>query len=220
MPESGELSKQNVYRIGDTAAKNRIRAGFPVVHASFPGYNSSMIQSVKVQKPFKDYREFKRLYDASFPDNERIPFLRLYTQMDETRVFYAYYEKEKLIGLSFFYLLDDLAYLSYLAVEEKLRGQGYGSKILQRIKEDYRDCRIVLDIEEVKEDAGNYEERRKRKDFYLHNGFVSAGIFYHIYHVDYEILVANGTACKEDWHRIISRYWGKFADNAVYKEKR
>ncbi len=130
---------------------------------------------------------------------------------------YAYYEGEELIGLSYLFYHADLVYLSYICVEERLRDHGYGSKILEDIKEMYADKRIVLDIEEVQ--GERIEEKKKRKDFYLKNGFGSSGIFYHIYHVDYEILKWNGEVKQEEWHALIRRHWGRFAENAVFKEK-
>ena len=165
----------------------------------------------------KDLKEMRRLYDASFLDDERIPFSRLLRELSDERRMFAYYDGEELIGLSYLFYHEDLVYLSYICVEEKLRDHGYGSMILQDIKEMCFNRRIALDIEEVK--GENIEEKKKRKEFYLRNGFSSSGIFYHIYHVDYEILKWNGDVKKEEWHALIRRHWGRFAESAVYKEK-
>ena len=71
----------------------------------------------------------------------------------------VYYDEDTLIGLSYVFIHKDIAYLGYLAVEENLRNQGYGSKILQAIRKELSDCRIVIDIEVVDKNAENYEER-------------------------------------------------------------
>ena len=177
-----------------------------------------MINKLNVNKSIKDLKEIRRLYDVSFPDDERIPFQRLLNSMDKERILDAYYEDEQLIGLSFVFLSNDLVYLSYICVEEDVRDRGYGAMILQSIQSEYSDYRIVLDIEEVSEHFDNYEERRKRRDFYIRNGFTSANVYYHIYNVDYELLQYNGTVTKEDWHALIRKHWGPFADSAIYRD--
>lgn len=174
------------------------------------------MKSIQIDKNYKDIKEIRRLYNSSFPDDERIPFKRLINNLDTDRVMYAYYD-DQLIGMSFLFLYNDLAYLSYICVEENLRDKGYGSKILNKVKDDFKDYRIVLDIEEVVKNSENYEERKRRKDFYLKNGFESANIFYHIYHVDYEILHYGKDVNRDDWHSIIKKHWGKIADTATYR---
>lgn len=130
---------------------------------------------------------------------------------------YVYTVEEKLVGMSFLFLYQDMAYLSYICVDPAFRHLGYGSEILKSISENYKNYRIALDIEEVREGSKNDQERISRKNFYLHNGYHSAGIFYYIYHVDYEILVTHGDITKEEWHSIIRCHWGPFADNAIYR---
>ena len=175
------------------------------------------MKSIQIDKNYKDIKEINRLYDASFPDDERIPFKRLINNLDTDKVMYVYYDNDLLVGMTFLYLYNDLAYLSYICVEENLRDKGYGSKILEKVIDDFKDYRIVLDIEEVVSESDNYKERKRRKDFYLKNGFESANIFYHIYHVDYEILHYGKDVNKDDWHSIIRKHWGIFAESATYR---
>jgi hypothetical protein len=49
--------------------------------------------------------------------------------------------------------------------------------------------------------------------------FVSAGVFYRFYGVDYELLSCHGTVKKEDFQRLVRKHWGPAANNAVYREK-
>lgn len=168
---------------------------------------------------FESLKEIERLYDVSFPDDERIPFEKLMSTRSADRIMHAYYDSDTLVGMTFLFFDGDLIYLSYIAVEEKLRDRGYGSKILAMIREMYADYRIVLDIEEVIKDSSNYSERKRRKDFYLRNGYSETGIYYYIYGVDYELLSCNGMVTRKEWHNLIRKHWGKFADTAVYKTK-
>ena len=170
----------------------------------------------QIYKDHPDLNLIEELYDISFPEDERIPFHILKRTLSDERLMYAIYE-DTLIGMFFLFIDEDLVYLSYLCVDERRRGKGYGSAILKHITKMYEDKRIVLDIEEVKTDSENYNERKKRKDFYLHNGYQSTGIFYHIYDVDYELLSRGGTVTKEQWHHLIRKHWGPRADTAIYR---
>ena len=62
-------------------------------------------------------------------------------------------------------------YVFYFAISQSERGQGYGSYILQTVKEFYKNQRLCLAIEEIDETAANYQQWVKRKEFYEKNGF-------------------------------------------------
>lgn len=177
-----------------------------------------MLRSVSVTKKTEHLKEIKRLYNASFPDNERIPWFRLFSQLDESRVMQAWSDDDVLIGLTYVFLHKDIAYLGYLAVEENMRGRGYGSMILKQLQNERKDYRMVIDIEVVTEDAENYEERKMRRDFYLRNDFAPTGVGYYFFHVDYELLSYNGAVSADDYRDLIRKHWGPFAAHAVFKE--
>ncbi len=171
----------------------------------------------RIDRHYDSIREIRRLYDASFPDDERIPFSRLLNTLSQERVLYACQDDDNDVGLLFLFIDEDLIYLSYIAVEENRRHHGYGSHIIEALRKLHPDYRIVLDIEEVIPDSDNYQERKSRRDFYIHNGFESTGIYYHIYGVDYELLACNGSVTQSQWHKLIRKHWGSFADTAIYR---
>ena len=72
---------------------------------------------------------------------------------------------------------------------------------------------------EIKPETEGWQMRQRRKQFYLRNGFVESGVFYHIFNVDYELLCCNGPVSQNDWHSLIRKHWGRFADTAVYRKK-
>jgi len=142
------------------------------------------MESLQIDRSYKDLEEIERLYNHSFPKNERIDFERLLRMLDDDRRMYVYLEDEKIIGMAYFFIFEDIAYLGYICVEEELRNKGYGTVILNKIKEEYQGYRIGIDIEEVKQNSTNIEERVRRRDFYIRNGFVSTDIFYNFFFVD------------------------------------
>ena len=171
-----------------------------------------MITVKTADRKVKEKRKIRKLYNGSFPDDERIPFDILFTTMNEDRIMKAVYDEEKLIGMYYLFLHDDIVYLGYLCVDESERRKRYGTQILNQIAEEYEGSRIVVDIEEVKD-----EQQQKRKRFYLNSGYESTGVFYHIYGVDYELLSHGGIVTKDEWHRLIRKHWGRFAETAEYR---
>ncbi|MDO4911972.1 MAG: GNAT family N-acetyltransferase [Lactobacillus sp.] len=116
------------------------------------------------------------MYLKSFPPFERFKTSTLLLWSLRKKVeFSAVYDGEKFCGLTYVTYDDDTVYLLYLAVSEKLRGQGYGSKILTMLDERFPDKQIVIDIEPVVKTAKNYQQRLKRLRFYQRNGFKLTG---------------------------------------------
>ena len=171
----------------------------------------------RIDRFSRDIKKLERLYDASFPNEERIPFRYLVASLNKDRIMDAYYSDDELVGLTVMFMADDLAYLSYICIAEKMQGRGYGTQILNVIKDEYRNCRIVIDIEELDPESDNNEERLRRRNFYIRNGFMVTDVFYRYYFVDYEILSFNGLITVDEWKKVIRKHWGKYADYAEYR---
>ena len=174
-----------------------------------------MIRYEVLTKEHKDVEEVRKFYDYSFPDDERMPYDRLLSMVDDNHVMYAWYDEEKLVGMTFTFVFDQLAYLSYICIQKEEQNHGYGSKILNAIENMY--SRIVVDIEQIKTEQA--EEQIRRKQFYLRNSFHETGVFYFIYNVDYELLSTGESVTGDEWNALIHAFWGKFADTAVITEK-
>ncbi len=69
------------------------------------------------------------------------------------------------VGIAFFWETDEFLYLEHLCVDPAYRQRGYGSQILDLLKE--RGKQIILEIEPVVDSV-----TQKRRDFYERNGFV------------------------------------------------
>ena len=175
-----------------------------------------MLNVLKIDRNYKEINQIHTMYNGSFPDDERVPFDILLKTIGKDRDMCAVCDNEKLIGMYYLMHDEDLVYLAYVCVKEEERGKGYGSLILEKIAEEHEGKRIVADIEELKQDSKNYEQQKKRKDFYLKNGYRSTGTFYHIYNVDYELLSYGGSVSKEEWHDLILKHWGPRAESATY----
>lgn len=115
----------------------------------------------------------------------------------------------------------DIIYVFYLAINENLRGQGYGSKILNLIKDKYSNHRIILNIEEIDKNSDNYKQRVKRKEFYKKNGFYDLNYTIKEAGVTYEMLMyskKNKDVTKEEFMQLMNSYLGNFLFKYVYKK--
>ena len=126
--------------------------------------------------------ELEELYLSAFPKEERFPFDILKTcSKEDNSDLYAVLDNDKFIGMCYIVNCNGAYYLMYLAVQDELRNEKYGSKILKDLKEKYKTLFLSIDkpIDEIS---------IKRKNFYLRNGFYDTNKYYEDTGVLYEIL--------------------------------
>lgn len=133
-------------------------------------------------------KEIKKIYINSFPRDERFPFWLLkYCSKEKNVLFNVILDNNKAIGMEYTIRYENIAYLMYLAISEKQRGKGYGSKILKDLLKKYET--IILSIERPN---NNLDDTKKvRKKFYLRNGFFETNKFIKDNGIEYEILCTN-----------------------------
>lgn len=81
--------------------------------------------------------------------------------------------------------------LDYFAVVSHNRQQGYGSKFLELLRNQFQDIAgILAEVECVEQGADETERqvRQRRLDFYLRNGFCLTRVTGKIFGVDYDIV--------------------------------
>lgn len=124
----------------------------------------------------KDLAAAKELYCTAFPKEERLPWwvLRLST-LERGVALTAYYDDGEFCGFTHTTVTDEVLFVMFFAVHETLRGQGYGSAILNYLKQTYPGKAIILNVELLDETAPNFPERIARMRFYEKNGFFDTG---------------------------------------------
>ena len=127
-----------------------------------PSEEKTMLRIERVSEKTEILKEIHRLYDASFPDDERIPWKRIFAMLGETRRMYAYYDGEVFVGLSYTFIHRNIAYLGYLAVEEGLRNRGYGSAILKCILKELSEK--GLDTSHIEKLSKQIADLKKKKE--------------------------------------------------------
>lgn len=157
-----------------------------------------MITERTIIKNSQEYTKFKALYRKAFPRAERVPVKFLMSKnIDGT--LNACYDGELFLGFYSTLTFGDITHILFLAVDDALRGRGYGSALLERISYHYPYNRIILDIEAEDSTAPNNEQRIRRKAFYEKNDYAESGIEYRWRGVPYKILIKNGTITEKEF---------------------
>ena len=135
-----------------------------------------MLNKVIYQSQENVRKDVSILLVEAFPENERPPVDLFFENLKrDNTLLITYYKNEAFIGFASFILFEDIAYLFFLAVSPIYRHQGYGSEILEDLKEMFKDKVLLLCYEEVNPQYHNYEERKIREAFYLRHGFQDNG---------------------------------------------
>ena len=159
-----------------------------------------MLQFFDVTRDAPWFPQVKALYESAFPANERIPIKHLLDDKIK-REFWAFFDGDLFCGFSNSITHGSITNIVYFAVVPELRSRGYGSQILQVIREQHPDTRIVVDIEveEDSKDAEELERRNRRRDFYLRNGFGSSPVDYVWQGEHYRLLSAGGSVTEKEF---------------------
>jgi GNAT superfamily N-acetyltransferase len=156
--------------------------------------------------------KIKHLYETAFPEGEKIPWDDLMRLIEEMPLdFTAYYDGEEFIGFTIVYPRKSFNWFWYFAVQEELRGKGYGQQILTQLIEKYKGQTCVLDMESPTQVCENLVQRIRRHDFYLRNGFRDT----HVYRTYNDItmtimMIGEGTFTIQDWDDItheLQQFW-------------
>lgn len=118
-------------------------------------------------KRIKDFEEAYYIMEEAFPISELRPYEKIKELYERDIVeIYGYYEPE-LKGAMILWLDNKYLKIENFAVDKKVRGEGIGSKMLHEVCKQFKNKKIVLEVEKP------YDEiSRRRIEFYQRNGFV------------------------------------------------
>lgn len=148
-----------------------------------------MIERLSEQQTAEIYRSHL-VFD--FPPNEVKPLDRIRKAMAAGRYHcFGLFEKHELAGYAFF--VDHRGYflLDYLAIVRGKRDQGFGSRFLNGLSEQFQNTKGVMIEVENPEFAANKEERElrlRRIQFYLRNGCTDTGVDVSAFGVPFRLL--------------------------------
>ena len=156
--------------------------------------------------------QIKQLYQTAFPEDEQIPWEDLVRLIGEMHLdFTAYYEGEDFIGFTIVFPHEPINWFWYFAVLPELRGQGKGQEILTTLIEKYKGKTCVLDMESPRQECDNKDQRERRHEFYLRNGFRDTNLDKKFEVVEMTIMmIGESTFTMQDWDDIVGelrKFW-------------
>lgn len=156
----------------------------------------------------KDYREISRLYRTAFPADERAPMWYMALKSENENVdFWGIYADGEWVGLAYVISEGSASYLFYLALSESMRGRGIGSRAMQSLLIHYEGQRIFLALEQLDESADNFEERQRRRKFYMRNGLKPLPLTIREATVTYDVM-GTGPVKPEEYESMMKKYLG------------
>lgn len=173
----------------------------------------------KVRKS-KRKRQIKDIYFSSFSKEDRMPF-GMMTSMSLlwNTEFLAFYDDNVLCGFVYMATMGKQTFIMFFAVDKNLRSKGYGGRILKKIQSMHPQNKLLVSIEPCVEAAEDIETRRRRKKFYLKNGFSETGYFIKLGGKNQEILIKNGTFNKKKFMLFLMLYSNFMIIPKIWPEK-
>lgn len=168
-----------------------------------------MLQVKAVTKNSEDFEAIKELFLTSFPEAERAPMgFLLWRAKREYIDFLAFYDEDTLVGFIYLVTRGSLTFVLHIAINSKIQSKGYGTQILNYVSEKYVGNRIILNIEELDENADNNDQRIKRRNFYIKNGYKASGMTMIDKVLVYEVLISGGDCTIDEYFALLKRYAG------------
>jgi GNAT superfamily N-acetyltransferase len=163
----------------------------------------------KVSRDIPEFDKIKNLYSNAFPEDEKAPFSLLYFKRNKDNVdFFSIHADGEWVGFAYAVSEKDVTYLFYFAIDEEVRGKGYGSAALKALIKHYEGQRFFLALEQLDESADNFDERIHRRHFYARNGLRSLDCRLREGKVVYDVMGVGGKIEPEEYGHLMSRYMG------------
>lgn len=144
----------------------------------------------------KDRKYIESLYELSFPPEERRPFSQILRLQEEGKALpMVIFEEEtgEPCGLCFFVLHKYFALWDFFAIDPSKRDKGYGTEVIEAIKEKFCDKLVFGEVEPYDENADNNSDRIRRMRFYLRNGVHGTDMTVSLFGVVFQVMYIGDT---------------------------
>lgn len=158
-----------------------------------------MLVTKRIGPRSKDIPKIEELYIESFPENERFSFDMMIKNKNGHYETFGFYYNGVFCGFAILLNSLDISHILYIATVPEFRGKGIGTRALGAIGRIKSEMRIIVDIEREVPGCEENEIRRRRKNFYLRNGYSETDIRYRWQDEAYEILVRGGKISGKDF---------------------
>lgn len=174
------------------------------------------LELIRLNADSKDRKYFERINDEAFPLSERMSFDEIFDFASDTDTdVLGIYDAGNPVGFAVVLKNEECGYVYFIAIDSYIRSKGYGGAAMKKMMEVYSKLQLVLDFEVIDENAENNEQRIRRKNFYLKNGFHETGNYTMLGDDHFEVICNGGELHKEalkDLLRILHEHRPEFPD--------
>ena len=164
----------------------------------------------------RDWIRIRRLYTRAFPPSERKPFSIILSMRRKGKTdVWCFYRDGRFAGFASTINGDGLIMIDYLAVEEKLRGQGVGAGALKALCDAYPDAGLFVEIESPFEPGEDQADRIRRKAFYERCGFVPSHTMADVFGVRMELLCRRCSIGYDEYHTFYCTQYSAWAGEHI-----
>lgn len=171
--------------------------------------------AVRVSR-LRDWLRIRCLYARAFPASERKPFSMIVSmhRRGKTDV-WCFFRDGRFAGFAATINGDGLILIDYLAVEERLRGQGIGTQALEALCAAYPGCGLFVEIESPYEQSADRAARVRRKAFYGRCGFVPSRTMADVFGVRMELLCCRCSVDFAAYHEFYCTQYSAWAGQHI-----
>lgn len=174
------------------------------------------LEIIKLEADNKERKFFEQINDEAFPISERLSFDEIFDFASNTNTdVIGIYDEENPVGFAVILKNAECGYIYFIAIDHRVRSKGYGSVAIQKIMKVYSELQLVLDFEIIDEKSENNEQRVRRKNFYLRNGFHETGNYTMLRDERFEVVCNGGKLNKtalKDLLSVLHKYRPEFPD--------
>ena len=169
----------------------------------------------------RQWADVYTLYQKAFPASEKKPFSMIVKMHRKgASDVWRFTRNGKFAGIIITINGEEYILLDYLAVDQKQRGTGIGTEILQLMRSHYVGKGVFLEIESVYEDCDNKAERIRRKHFYEKCGMTSMEVFVWLFGVKMELMGFDCHLSFEDYHSFYRDNYNQWAADHIQKAEK
>ena len=156
-------------------------------------------------------KDIEPLFISAFPREERPGPGFFFSSFDKSNnELYGFYDNDIFVGFASTIIYKDICYIFFLAVSEQYRNQGFGSGILTELKKLYKGYTLLLCYEVVDQKYPDYQNRKRREQFYKKNGFKENPLITNEFGVEFQTAVIGRPVSFAEYQEIFKIGFGGF----------
>lgn len=162
---------------------------------------------------------YNKYMTLDFPQDELKPLSHILSMVEDgTCTFYALREDKEVLSYFSVCINGKGLLVDYLAVNEKYRGQGIGTKTLDFLKSISQNKYIIIECEneEKAADVEDKKTRLRRIAFYERAGFRRSGVSSTLFGVDYIILTHPADLSSDETKELYSSIYIRMLGQSVF----